>query len=367
MELFNQARVERQLSAYTRSMRRRYRWEAIYQPTLVYLGILAAGLLLYAAGWAIMTDQFSLAALLTLGVTFLSAYRPLTRWWQQWPIWRQAGQSAQGVFTLLDRRAEVGQAVGAEFLPTLSKLVEFDHVSLKEPGSNRLLLHNVSLQIRTGQRVALVGPDDLEKYALVYLIPRFLDPKEGEIRIDDHDIRWVTLESLRIQVALVMQRELVFNDTVAHNIGGGDPDIALPQIIEAAKIAHAHNFIQRMPNGYETRIGELGKSLTLGEQYRIALARAILRDPALMIIEEPTTALDADTRTMLEDTFARFLPGRTCIFLPHQVSTLQSCDQVFLLHKGRIVADGTHRELLAHNELYRHLHYYEFNLLVEPG
>src|SRR5207253_6149686 len=140
--------------------------------------------------------------------------------------------------------------------------------------------------IKAGERVALVGPDEMQKHALVYLIPRFLDPSAGEIRIDGNNLRWVTLDSLRAQIALVMQHNLVFNDTVANNIGCGDASFDLPKIIEAAKIAHAHHFIQKLPRGYETPIGELGHALNVGEQFRIAMARAILRDPAPLIIEE---------------------------------------------------------------------------------
>ncbi|HEY7313476.1 MAG TPA: ATP-binding cassette domain-containing protein, partial [Gemmataceae bacterium] len=241
-------------------------------------------------------------------------------------------------------------------------------VSLREPGgSGRMLLEEVSLTIPAGQRIGLIGPDDLEKYALVYLIPRLLDPSAGEIRIDEHNLRWVTLDSLRAQIAMVMQNDLVFHDTVANNIGCGDNAYTLGQIIEAAKVAHAHHFIQKLPQGYETPIGELGHSLSVSEQFRIALARAILRDPALLIIEEPEDALDEETKALLDDTWSRVLPGRTVIFLPHRISTIRSCDILFLMHKGRVVASGVHKELLAQNPLYRHLHYLEFNEMVEQA
>jgi ATP-binding cassette subfamily B protein len=255
--------------------------------------------------------------------------------------------------------------VGAEFLPPLANQLEFDEVSLREPGSDRLLLHGVSLTIAAGQRVAVVGQDEMEKHALVYLLPRFLDPTSGEIRVDNHNLRWITLDSLRAQIALVLQPNLVFNDTVANNIGCGDPGYTLPRIIEAAKVAHAHQFIQKLPHGYETVIGEMGHLLSIGEQFLIAFARAILRDPALMIIEEPATPLEADFKALIDDTYSRVLPGRTTIFLPHRIPTIRSCDRIFLLHKGRIEAIGDHRELLAQNELYRHLHYIEFNELME--
>src|SRR5262249_18151787 len=153
-----------------------------------------------------------------------------------------------------------------------------------------------------------------------------LDPSSGEIRIDSHNLRWVTLDSLRAQVGVVLQHNLVFNDTVANNIGCGDPSYRLPKIIEAAKIANAHQFIQKLPKRYETPISEPGHYLNIGEKFRIALARAILRDPALFIIEEPATLLDDDTKALLDDTFTRVLLGRTVIFLPHRISTIRSCN-----------------------------------------
>jgi ATP-binding cassette subfamily B protein len=274
---------------------------------------------------------------------------------------RRARDSAVVLFNFLDRSSSVGQAVEAEFLPPLSKQLEFDNVSLNEPGTGRKLLKGISLTVHAGQRVALVGPDDMQKHALVYLIPRFLDPTSGEIRIDRKNLRWVTFDSLRAGIAVVLQHNLVFNDTVANNIGCGDPSYPLPRIIEAAKVAHCHKLIQSLPQGYETPIGEMGHSLTIGEKFQIALARAILRDPALLIIEEPLTPLDEDTKSLLDDTYNRVLPGRTVILLPHRLSTIRGCDRVFLVYEGRLEAAGDHKELLASNELYRHLQYLEFS------
>jgi ATP-binding cassette subfamily B protein len=365
MELFNQARVERQLARYGTAQLRRYLGEAIYRPLFVFLGSAAVIGLFYLAGLAVLGDQIGVASAITLATALVSLYWPLTNWLEHRRFLRRGRDSAVVIFKFLDRSGGVGQVVGAEFLPPLAKTLEFDEVSLQEPGTGRKLLHGVSLTVSAGQRVAVVGPDDMEKHALVYLIPRFLDPASGEIRVDNKNLRWVTFDSLRAQIAIVLQHNLVFNDTVAHNIGCGDPSYTLPQIIEAAKVAHAHQLIQKLPQGYETPIGEMGHSLRIGEQFRIALARAILRDPAVLIVEEPTVALDDNTKALLDDTFARVLPGRTAIFLPHRLATIRSCDRVFLLHKGRIEAVGDHRELLAHNELYRHLQYMEFNEFVE--
>jgi ABC-type multidrug transport system fused ATPase/permease subunit len=365
MEQFNQNRVERQLSRYTRVQLIRLRGEALYQPLLVLLGLVCTLLLLFVAGILVLSGQLTVASLVGLSTALVSLYRPVERWLEARRLIRRGRESADNVFKFLERRGEVGQVVGAEFLPPLAKQIEFDNVSLREPGSGRMLLEEVSLSIPGGKRIGLIGADDLEKHALVYLIPRLLDPTTGEIRIDQHNLRWVTLDSLRAQISIVLTHNLVFHDSVANNIGCGDNAYTLGQIIEAAKVAHAHHFIQKLPKGYETPIGELGHSLSISEQFRIALARAILRDPALLIIEEPEAALDEETKALLDDTWTRVLPGRTVIFLPHRISTIRSCDTLFLLHKGRIMASGIHKELLAQNPLYRHLHYLEFNEIVE--
>jgi ABC-type multidrug transport system fused ATPase/permease subunit len=365
MEQFNQARVERQLARYSQVQLIRYRAEAIYQPLLALLGLCCALILLFVAGVIVLYGQMSVAGEIALATALVSLYWPLQRWLEARRIVRRGKESALQVFRFLERRGDVGQVVGAEFLPPLARQVEFDSVTLREPGTGRTLLEDVSLTIPAGKRIGLIGSDELEKHALAYLIPRLLDPTSGEIRIDAHNLRWVTLDSLRTQIATVLTHNLVFHDTVANNIGCGDSAYTLPQIIEAAKTAHAHHFIQKLPQGYDTPIGELGHSLSVSEQYRIALARAVLRDPALLIIEEPESALDDETKALLDDTLTRFLPGRTAIFLPHRISTIRSCDRLYLLHKGRIVASGIHKELLAQNPLYRHLHYLEFNEIAE--
>ncbi len=367
MELFNQARVERLLARYARAQLVRFRGEAVYKPVLFTLGTLAALALLYVAGLIVLDGRLGAASTVTLAAALVSLYWPVEHWLAQRRILRRGREAAVELFKFLERPGEVGQVVGAEFLPPMAQRLEFDNVSLREPGSTRMLLQDVTLTVAAGQRVGIVGPDDLQKHSLVFLIPRLLDPTSGEIRIDQHNLRWVTLDSLRNQIAVVLQNNLVFHDTVANNIGCGNQQYTLPQIIEAAKMAHAHHFIQKLPKGYDTAIGELGHRLNVSQQFLIALARAILRDPAIVIIEEPEQPLDDETKDLLDDTLARFLPGRTALFLPHRISTIRSCDKVYLLHNGRIQAEGVHRELLAANPLYRHLHYLEFAEVAEQA
>jgi ATP-binding cassette subfamily B protein len=361
MEAFNQKRLERQLSGYARAQLLRYRGEAIYRPVFFFLGLLAALVLLFVAGYVILSGQLGVSGCLVLAAAVISIYWPILSFLEARRIVRRSRQSAKVLFGFLDRQGGVGQAIEAEIVPALADAIQFDKVSLKEPGTGRKLLTNVSLTIRAGEKVAIVGPDEREKHALVYLLPRFLDPSHGEIRFDGKNLRWVTLDSLRIQIAMVLQHNLVFNDTIVNNIGCGDPMFNLQRITDAAKLAHAHQFISKLPQGYETSIGDLGHPLTLGEKFRIALARAILRDPAILVIEEPHAPLDDDTKGMVDDTLQRTLPGRTVIFLPHRLTTIRSCDQVFLLYEGMVEATGVHRDLLNDSELYRHLQYMEFN------
>jgi ATP-binding cassette subfamily B protein len=269
----------------------------------------------------------------------------------------RARAAAADIFEFLDRRAEAGQAIDVEFLQPLAKRLDFSEVSLREPGTGRMVLENVSLSIPAGSKAAVVYAEAAEAHALAYLIVRFLDPTAGEVKIDGKNVRWVTFDSLRTQAAIVLEQSLTFTDTVANNIGCGDPSFSLPQIIEAAKLAHAHQFVQHLAHGYETPIGEGGASLKLGERFRIALARAILRDPSLIVIEEPSEGVDPDSLALIDDAITRVQAGRTILFLARRPSTVRSADRVFVLQNGKLAASGRHEELLAGSEIYRLMHF----------
>jgi ABC-type multidrug transport system fused ATPase/permease subunit len=365
MDLFNQSRVERQLSEYSKAHMMRYRGEAFAKPVLVLLATLAGTILIYLAARIVLSDGLSLAGLTILAVAVAGLYAPIKSRLDLKKHLRRGRESAAKIFEFLDMKGGQTQYADAEFLQPMSKSLEFKGVSFKEPGSSRQLLTDINLVIPAGEKIGIMGGDENEKRALIYLIPRFSDPSDGEVKIDGRNIHWVTLESLRSQVGMVMQNSLIFNDTVANNIGCGDPSVTMPQIFEAAKVAHAHQFITTLPYGYETPIGELGYSLRIGEQFRIAMARAILRDPALYIIEEPLIPLDEDTKSLMDDTFSRILPGKSVIFLPHRISTLRLCDHIVLFHNGQIEAVGPHRELVHSSSLYKHLYYLEFNAFAE--
>jgi ATP-binding cassette subfamily B protein len=362
MELFNQGRIDLELSEYARAQRRRAIGTAVLGALLVFLGTLAGVAFTFLTGITILDGRLAIADAILFTAVLASIVWPIRAWLNYRTIVRRGEQSALTLAKFLDRPRDVVQEAGATVLPALARRLEFDNVSLREVGSNRLLLQGINLTVTANQRLGLCGPDEAGKHALVYLLPRLVDPTSGEIRIDDHNLRSVTLESLRKQIGLVLQNNLVFSHTVSTNISCGNAAIKLPQIIEAAKLAHAHQFIQKLPKGYDTPIGDMGHPLNVGEKFRIALARVILREPALFIIEEPPAYyLDEDTCDLLDDTFARVLTGRTVIFLPHRMTTIQSCDEILLIHKGRIEARGTHDSLTQRSPLYRHLYYLEFN------
>lgn len=361
MELFNATRVERQLAEFSSASFHRFRNDSLFEPLLVFVVTLSAILALFVAGYAALNGNIGAGRLIVLVVILAAVFPMVNSLLHDLRVVKRARAAAVPLFQFLDRPSDVGQVVGAEFLNGIRTGIEFRSVCLREPGSGKLMLNDVNLKIKAGQRVAIVGPDDAEKRGLIYMLLRFLDPTTGDVRIDDKSIRGWTLESLRAQVGVVMWDSLIFDDTVAHNIGCGEPSVTAPHVIECAKLAHVHQFVQKMPQGYETRIGELGFKLNRHERFRIALARAILKDPSLYAIEEPAQPFDETSKAMIDDSLARVLPGKTVIFLAHRISTIRSCDLVYLIHRGQVEAFGEHRDLLARSELYKHLHYMEFN------
>lgn len=359
MDRFNQNRIERQLADYARAEWRRLRGNALSGPALTAASLIAGVIMLYLGGRSILGGDSSLAGVTVQILAVAAMVAPVRTWVSTRIRLRRAKAAAADISEFLDRRADAGQPIDAEFLHPMKKKLEFVDVSYREPGTGRMILDHVTLSIPTGTRVAVIGADRAETHTFAYLLSRFLDPTAGEIRIDAKNLRWVTHESLRTQVAMVMQQALIFNDTVANNIGCGDAGFSLPQIIEAAKVAHAHQFVQRLPYGYETMIGDSGHSLTPGEKLRIALARAILRDPSLIVVEEPDGPIDSDTKALLDDTFERLRNGRTLMVLSRRQSVLRSADQIFVINNGRLAASGSHAELMQTSELYRNLLFQE--------
>ncbi len=367
VENVDRHRFHEHLERYRAADSRRMKTENWLDPTSWLLYGAAAALALGMTGYEVVkTQNLSPAAALVLVASLVGLIEPLLKWVQVRKAIRLAGRSAGGVFDYLDHKTDLHQQGGANFLSPLKDRISLENVTLEsrsaiEASAGRVLLEGISVEFPAGSRSAIMSLDEDAKHALVCLIPRLIDPKVGRVRIDGHDLREVTMESVRAQVATVLQADLVFTDSVITNIGLGDESFTLPRIIEAAKVAHAHNFIQDLPHGYDTVIGPLGHYLTPDEQYRIALARAYLHDPSIVIIEEPTVPLDEDTKNLIDDTVGRIAQGRTLILLPHRLSTIRSCQQIVLLHNGRVETIGNPRQLQNDSKLFRHLQYLEFN------
>ncbi|HHL43659.1 MAG TPA: ATP-binding cassette domain-containing protein [Hellea balneolensis] len=258
------------------------------------------------------------------------------------------------IFDVIDRKPTITEPLDALTLNHVKGDISVQNVSFRYPDGT-LALDNISFQIKPGETVALVGPSGGGKSTILNILTRLYDPDEGLVAIDGHDMRGVTLESLRKSMALVSQDITVFDDTVAANIGFGDLSADRSTIINAAKAANAHDFIQELPNGYDTRVGEDGGKLSGGQKQRIALARAILKDAPILLLDEATSALDAESEAKVSAALAKLTKGRTVIVIAHRLSTVKTADRILVLENGQITESGTHAQLLEQKGLYAKL------------
>ena len=258
-------------------------------------------------------------------------------------------------FQLLDTQPEVKEAVNAVELDRCSGRLAFEDIHFHYEGRSDTLRH-ISFEVEAGQRVALVGPTGAGKTTLISLIPRFYDASSGRILLDGHDTRQLTLKSLRDQISMVLQEPLLFSGSIAGNIRYGRLEASDEEIIEAARAANAHDFIMRLPQQYQTELGERGAKLSGGERQRICVARAFLKDAPILILDEPTSAIDSRTESVILEALDRLMVGRTSFMIAHRLSTIHHADLILVLDQGQLVQKGTHEELLLQNGLYRQLH-----------
>ncbi len=264
----------------------------------------------------------------------------------------RAGASAQRVFEVLDAVSEVQDRPGAMALPPIEGRVAFEDVSFRYVGAEQDALNNISFEAEPGQTVAVVGTTGAGKSTIINLIPRFYDVVAGRVTVDGHDVRDVTLESLRSQIGMVLQDTVLFSGTIRDNIAYGAPDAAQQEIERVARIAQAHEFILEQPQGYDTRIGESGIGLSGGQMQRIAIARALLLNPRVLIMDDSTSSVDAETEYQIQRAMDSLLTGRTSFIIAQRISSVRSADKILVLDGARIVAQGTHEELLATSGLY---------------
>jgi subfamily B ATP-binding cassette protein MsbA len=327
-------------------------------------GVLAVAAILWFKGKGVIMGEDSMTpGGLILYITVVTQMiQPLKQFGQVFNSVQEGIAAGERVFGLLDTKPLIVEKPNAFTIETFRRSIRYENVSFKyETGD--VVLRNVTFEINAGERIAIVGPSGGGKSTLVDLLPRFYDPLEGRITIDGMDIRDLTVASLRGLMGIVTQETILFNDSVRNNIAYGRAETPLEDVIAAAKVANAHEFIMRLPNGYDTRIGDRGTKLSGGQRQRLSLARAILKNPPILIFDEATSALDTESELLVQEAVERTLAGRTSVVIAHRLSTIQHSDRIIVIEKGQIVEEGSHIELIANNNgTYKRLYDLQFQM-----
>jgi subfamily B ATP-binding cassette protein MsbA len=344
--------------------------QAIASPLIEFFGaVTIVGLLTYAR-LQIKTGAMTTGEFTSFVIALLMLYEPVKRLTGIHNFFQQALGASQKVFEYLDRNQQIQDKSSASRLARFEKSIRFENVGFHYPSApNRQVLDAIDLEVKAGEVVALVGPSGAGKTTLANLVPRFYDVVEGALRIDGRDVRDLRLASLREKISIVAQDTFLFNDTAAANIGYGLPNATPEQIRKAAQDALAEEFIERMPHGYDTVIGERGHKLSGGQRQRLAIARALLKNAPILILDEATSHLDTESEMLVQGALQNLMAHRTVIVIAHRLSTVRRADKIVVLDRGRIVETGTHDQLVAQGGLYQRLYELQFqeaDPLVNP-
>jgi subfamily B ATP-binding cassette protein MsbA len=355
-EAVESARFQKSNRRYLDLGRRFAQADTLSSPLMELVGALILSLLLWRGGADVIHGVWTAGSFLAFMAYAVMTYRPLKNFAELNAQYQLGLASSERIFELLDQVPSVREAPGAAALPPFRKTITYDHLSFRYPTQERWALENIQLTVRTGEIVALVGSSGAGKSSMALLLPRFYDPVSGRILIDGHDIRDISFASLRRQIGLVTQDVLLFNETVRYNIAYGRPNASETEIQAAAAAANAHGFIQRLPNGYETMIGERGIRLSGGERQRLSIARAILKNPPILLLDEATSSLDAESERLVQEALERLMEHRTALVIAHRLSTVRRADRIIVLDHGRIIEEGDHSTLLSKQGTYFKLH-----------
>lgn len=337
-----------QLSAYAA------RLQAVNLPLLFLLANMGVALIIWSGGRAVAAGDLTLGTLIAFTTYLAQLVDPIRRLGMIIPAIVIAASSAERIFEVLDSVPEVKDEPGAVELPTVEGRVRFERVSFAY--GRHKVLSEIDFIAEPGQVIALLGPTGSGKSSVVNLIPRFYDPSQGRVLVDGIDIRQVALNSLRKQIGIVLQETVLFSGTVRENLAFGCTDCSEEDMLAAARAAQAHEFIRRMPKGYDTRVGERGVTLSGGQKQRLAIARAMLMDPRILILDDATASVDTGTEHLIQGALSHLMKGRTSFVIAHRLSTVMRADLILVLEKGRIAARGTHAELLKTSDLYAEIY-----------
>lgn len=354
MEKYEIARFAEQCQLFFNRIMRVTRDKAIIEPLIVFISCIGLVLVLFYARWMHMPVE----DLLTFAFATMLLYEPVKKLSKIHLHIQQTSASADRIFEILDTPVIIKDLPSAVVLRDRVKSIAFEHVQFAY--DSKPVLSDINISVAAGERVAVVGGSGAGKTTLVNLIPRFYDVTGGRLLVNDADIRNFTLKSLRLQIGIVTQETILFNDTVAANIAYGHSDASTAAIEQAAQRAHAHEFILEMPDGYNTVIGERGVRLSGGQCQRLAIARAILRNPPILILDEATSALDTESERLVQAALDELMEGRTVFAIAHRLSTIINCDRIIVLDDGCVVESGKHQELLALDGIYRRLYDMQF-------
>jgi subfamily B ATP-binding cassette protein MsbA len=329
-------------------------------PITEFVGVIAIMLVLYVGGRQIIQEQLSFGMFAAFMGAMCQCIQPVKRLSNINAMIQQASAAATRIFEILDAPVDIRDKEGAEDLTGVKKTIRFENVNFKYSGEKEDVLKKINLEVPAGAVLAIVGPSGVGKTTLINLIGRFYDVTGGAIRIDGHDVRDIRLRSLRGKIGIVTQETFLFNDTVRANIAYGNIQAPEEAVVEAARAALADEFIQMLPQGYDTVIGDRGFRLSGGERQRLAIARALLKNPPILILDEATSQLDSQSEMLVQQAFDRLMRGRTVFVIAHRLSTVKHASKIVVLEEGKIVESGTHDELMNAGGLYKKLYLLQF-------